>query len=104
MFFIFGSSGFIGSRLKEKLIEKFGNNAVKYIGKKYKNKIVDFSNDKIFKKFPKHAYKNVYILAAKSDLIFNNKEEERSQINTNISIVKNIIKFCKNCKVDRVFF
>ena len=104
MFFIFGSSGFIGRKLKEKLIEKFGNRSVRYIGKKYKNKIVDLSNDKIFKEFPEHTYKNVYILAAKSKLIFNNKKEERSQINTNISILDNIIKFCKKCNVERVFF
>ena len=28
MFFIFGSSGFIGSKLKERLIEKFGSKKV----------------------------------------------------------------------------
>ena len=38
MFFIFGSSGFIGSKLKERLIEKFGRKEVFFVGKKYKNK------------------------------------------------------------------
>ena len=104
MFFIFGSSGFIGKRLKERLIKQFGNNLVDYVGKKYKNKIVDLSKNNIFKELPIRPYNNVYILAAKSNFIFNNKKEERSQIHENIAIVKNIIEFCKICKVRRVFF
>ena len=104
MFFIFGSSGFIGKRLKERLIKQFGNNLVDYVGKKYKNKIVDLSKNNIFKELPIRPYNNVYILAAKSNFIFNNNKEERSQIHENIAIVKNIIEFCKICKVRRVFF
>jgi nucleoside-diphosphate-sugar epimerase len=104
MFFIFGSSGFIGKKLKEKLVKQFGNNLINYVGKKYKDKIVDLSEYNVFKELPTFQYENVYILAAKSDFIFNNKKEEKSQIQKNTSIVKNIIKFCRKCKVKRVFF
>ncbi len=104
MFFIFGSSGFIGRRLKNRLVQKFGNNNINYIGKKYNNKIIDLSKGNIFKELPIHPYKNVYILAAKSKFIFNNREKENLQINKNIAIVKNIIQFCKICKVQRIFF
>ena len=104
MFFIFGSSGFVGRKLKERLINQFGSKEVFFVGKKYKNKIVDLGKNKIFEDFPTIKYKNVYILAGKSDFIFNDKIAEKSQINKNVTIVKKIIKFCKDCKVERVFF
>ena len=104
MFFIFGSSGFIGSKLKERLIEKFGRKEVFFVGRKYKNKTVDLGNKKIFEDLPRFKYKNIYILAGKSDFIFSNRIAEKNQVNKNIKIVKKIIKFCKNCKVERVFF
>ena len=40
----------------------------------------------------------------KSDFIFSNRIAEKNQVNKNVKIVKKIIKFCKNCKVERVFF
>ena len=39
MFFIFGSSGFIGSKLKERLIEKFGRKEVFFVGKNIRIKL-----------------------------------------------------------------
>lgn len=104
MFFIFGSSGFIGKKLKERLTKQFGGNLVNCVGKKYKNETVDLTKLDIFKELPTYPYKNVYILAAKSDFFFNNKKKEKSQIHKNTTIVKNIIEFCKKCKARRIFF
>lgn len=105
MFIIFGSSGFIGKKLKNSLIEFYGNKSVKGIGRrKDKNIKIDLQKEKNFKNIPKLSYDCVYILAGKSDFIFNKKKKEKLQINENISILKNIIKFCKYNNVKKIFF
>ena len=105
MFIIFGSSGFIGKKLKNSLIEFYGNKSVKGIGRrKDKNIKIDLQKEKNFKNIPKLSYDCVYILAGKSDFIFNKKKKEKLQINENIKILKNIIKFCKYNNVKKIFF
>ena len=93
MFFIFGSSGFIGSKLKERLIEKFGSKEVFFVGRKYKNKTIDLGKNKIFEDLPRFKYKNIYILAGKSDFIFSNRIAEKDQVNKNVKKLPCVIPY-----------
>ena len=103
MFIVFGSSGFIGRNLYNKLSEIYGQNLVKADGKIKKTKI-NLENKKNFKKIPNYNYNCVYALAGKSDFVFNNKKKGNLQIIKNNKIIKNIIYFCIKNKVKKIIF
>ncbi|MBK69576.1 MAG: hypothetical protein CMF54_07290 [Legionellales bacterium] len=104
MFIIFGSSGFIGKKLDLSLKKKFGKDKVISIGRWSKKRKINLNKTIIFKEIPNRRYKCAFILSGKSNLIFKNRKKEIQQINENINIVKNIIKFCKLNNVKKIIF
>ena len=105
---IFGASGFIGSNLFNYIKSRHPKSEVIGISRRSQNKKNLISLDlKYNKKLLSLNFNNidkVFICAGDARIIFNNKIEEKIQIENNTLIIKNIIKFCVAKQVKKIIF